>query len=219
MQKHIVGTMYNVCWARVVAHEHMSIWMSILLHLRFSKKKKRRRKNEKKKLTEPETYERFCFCSWFSQAFLEFLQLRLPYSQPGHIYTHTHTYSFPICALYIPFSNAGHIFVRFLLLFNNLGIYLFAHSFSLSVFKHVSFLFSCSFAVDSMRLCRKRAIRLIFTSQNEVTHVRTLCLSFRAVRFRMFESFFLSLTPLFGIRFHNITPLIHVSFIRKCEFI
>lgn len=89
------------------------------------------------------------------------------------------------------------------------------------VFEHVSYFVvvaavAAVLVCRSMRLCRKRVIRLIFTSHNSETHVRTLCLSFRAVRFSMF----LKLIPL-----HLSSPpqfyisLFKLSFISECEFI
>lgn len=93
-----------------------------------------------------------------------------------------HSTCTPTLSIYLK-QMPGHIFALFLLLlFKNLGIYLFAHSRAVylnmcSMFRFFLLLSRshprCNrFTVDSMRLCRKRVIRFIFTSQNIFSNTR-----------------------------------------------
>lgn len=144
-----------------------------------------------KKKRKAEEHERFYLCLWLlAFAIWKFCAVAIsieatwPFMQ-SHKRTHTqHTLS------YIAFSKSLAIFLYRSCCYSRILAFIYLPIVRFTVFKHVSIHFSLtlfdSFAVDSMQLQWKRAIRLIFTSQNSVTHVRTLCLSFGAVRFRMF---------------------------------
>lgn len=157
MQKH-VETMYNVFWVKSSA-----IWTHVYLKVFYCN------------LASFKNVKHMNFVAFD----LLILSSSLSYMDSScwcHFHNKYSTCTPTLATVYNQSKCLAIFFVLLLLLlFKNLGIYLFAHSCAVYLNMCSTFLFfffsftRCNrFVADSMRLCRKRAIRFIFTSQKYI---------------------------------------------------